>query len=92
MFSTFKALSMKAKKAVVTGSLVIGSAFAVVAPAFAADPATPAIDTSGVNSTFATITTTILLVIGTVALSAVAIMGTLLAWKYGRKLFSMIAK
>lgn len=50
------------------------------------------VDTSAVTSTFSSITATILIVIGAVAGSAVTIMGVLLAWKYGRKLFGMLAK
>ena len=52
----------------------------------------PTVDTTQVNSTFSSIATTVLLVIGSVAATAVVIMGTILAWKYGRKLFGMLAK
>lgn len=52
----------------------------------------PTIDTTQVTDTFATIGTTVLTVIGAVAGTAVVIMGAILAWKYGRKLFGMIAK
>lgn len=50
------------------------------------------VDTSSVTGTFASITSTILLVIAAVAASAVTVMGVILAWKYGRKLFGMLAK
>lgn len=54
--------------------------------------AAPSIDTTQVTSTFADMTATILTVVGAVAGSAVVIMGVFLAWKYGRKLFGMLAK
>ncbi|MEK5257663.1 hypothetical protein NST74_29895 [Paenibacillus sp. FSL F4-0125] len=63
---------------------------AMATSAFAATDVT--VDTAGVTGTFASITTTILVVIGTVAASAVTVMGVILAWKYGRKLFGMLAK
>lgn len=50
------------------------------------------VDTTAVTDTFASMTTTVLGVIGIVAASAVTIMGIILAWKYGRKLFNMLAK
>lgn len=59
--------------------------------AFAADPE-PSIDTTQVTSTFSSMATTVMTVIGAVAASAVVIMGVILAWKYGRKLFGMLAK
>lgn len=62
---------------------------AIGGAAFAADPA---VDTSAVTSTFDSMKTTVLTVIGSVAAAAVAVMGIILAWKYGRKLFGMLAK
>lgn len=77
------------KRKVITSS-VAASAF--VLSALGASAAAPNIDTTAVTSTFSSITTTILVVIGAVAASAVIIMGTFLAWRYGRKLFGMLAK
>lgn len=57
--------------------------------AFAADPT---VDTTAVTGAFSSIATTVMVVIAAVAGTAVVIMGTILAWKYGRKLFGMIAK
>ena len=61
----------------------------VASSAFAA---TDIVDTTAVTSTFASITIVVLAVIGAVAASAVSVMGVILAWKYGRKLFGMLAK
>lgn len=63
---------------------------AIGGAAFAADPV--ATDTSSVTSTFDGMKTMVLTVIGSVAAAAVAVMGIILAWKYGRKLFGMLAK
>lgn len=66
---------------------------AMATSAFAAETGTGVtVDTAGVTGTFSSITTTVLTVIGTVAASAVTVMGVILAWKYGRKLFGMLAK
>ncbi|MCL6664556.1 hypothetical protein [Paenibacillus amylolyticus] len=54
--------------------------------------ASTGIDTSAVTGTFADIAKTVLVVIGAVAATAVGIMGIILAWKYGRKMFGMLAK
>lgn len=76
------------KGAIVLPALVLGLILASQSPTFAA----LTVDTDSVTTTFSEITTIILTVVGAVAASAVTIMGILLAWKYGRKLFAMLAK
>lgn len=62
---------------------------AMATSAFAAEPT---IDTTQVTSAFNSMSTTVMIIIGSVAASALVIMGAILGWKYGRKLFGMIAK
>lgn len=71
------------------GFMSLVACLSVASSAFAADPT---IDTTQVTSTFSSMTTTVMTVIGAVAASAVVVMGVILAWKYGRKLFGMLAK
>lgn len=80
----------KGKQAIITSSLAVGALVAGISPASA--NTTPTIDTSQVTSTFSTMSTTVITVIGAVAAVAVTIMGIILAWKYVRKLFNMLAK
>lgn len=77
------------KKAIINTSAAVAVLAAGAVSAHAADPA---IDTTQVTSTFTSMTTTVLVVIGAIAGSAVTIMGVILAWKYGRKLFGMLAR
>lgn len=55
-------------------------------------PAATTVDTTQVTGAFTDMSTVVMTVIGSVAGVAVTVMGIILAWKYGRKLFSMIAK
>ncbi|WNC17862.1 hypothetical protein [Brevibacillus brevis] len=76
------------KKAILNASAAVAVLVGGAVSASAAD----AVDTTQITTTFTDITTTVLTVIGAVAATAVTVMGVILAWKYGRKLFSMIAK
>lgn len=89
MISSVKSIWQSTKKMIVNTSLAVGVLAGSAVSAFAADPT---VDTAQVTSTFTSLTTTVLTVIGAVAATAVTVMGVLLAWKYGRKLFSMLAK
>lgn len=89
MVETFKKVIAQ-RKAKVT-MLFMSIMMAMATSAFAAT-GDVTVDTAGVTGTFSSITTTVLTVIGTVAASAVTVMGVILAWKYGRKLFGMLAK
>jgi len=64
----------------------------VSAVSASAAPGDLTIDTSQVTNTFSSMATTVGLVIASVAGVAVIIMGSIMAWKYGRKLFAMLAK
>lgn len=77
------------KRKVAISSVALAVFMLSALSAFAADPE---VDVSSVTSTFSSITTTVLTVVAAVAASAVIIMGTFLAWKYGRKLFGMLAR
>lgn len=74
-------------------SVAVMTVFALVvgaSSAFAAD-GDLVIDSSQVTSTFSSMAIAVLVIIGLVAASAVTIMGAILAWKYGKKLFRMLA-
>lgn len=81
----FRGLKHRASVMTMAFAVMLVSATSV----FAADPV---VDTTQVTTTFSSMTTTVITVIGTVAGSAVLVMGVILGWKYGRKLFGMLAK
>ncbi|WP_103110941.1 major capsid protein [Brevibacillus reuszeri] len=89
MRNVLKNVWQSGKKAVVSSSLAVGLVVGSAISAFAADPT---IDTTQVTTTFSSMTTTVMTVIGAVAATAVTVMGIILAWKYGKKLFNMLAK
>lgn len=59
--------------------------------AFAADPDMTSVTTS-VTSKFSEIVTAALVVLGSVAAAGLILFGGIYAWKYGKKVFSVIAK
>lgn len=73
-------------------SMAAVALFAALATSAFAAEGDVTIDTEGVTSTFSSIAKTVLVVVGSVAATAVTIMGVFLAWKYGRKMWNALAK
>jgi hypothetical protein len=88
--ATIKTKLNKAKRAV-TAALIGAAAVAYTSAASAAEPDMTAV-TSNITTKMGEIVTAALLVLGSVAGAALILFGAIYAWKYGKKVFSVVSR
>jgi hypothetical protein len=88
--STIKRYASKAKKGI-TAAMIAGAAVAYSTGASAAEPDMSVVTTS-ITAKFTEIVTAALLVLGSVAAAGLILFGGIYAWRYGKKVFSVVAK
>lgn len=79
------------KKKAVNSSLVLSALMFTAVPVFAEGEPTPTVNTA-VTEAMSGLSADLGATLGAVAPYAISIFGLMLAWKYGKKLFNLVAK